>query len=224
MHRYILFDIDGTLIDSGGAGTRALNLAFRDLFSIPDAFAGIEMAGKTDFQIVREALARHGIAGDGSIFPEIEKCYIRHLEREMNNTRRHVKPGVLSLLQWLKARKDCVVGLLTGNLASGARVKLETMGLYGYFEAGAFGSDHEDRNSLLPIAVRRLSERVGKEVSFGDCVVIGDTPRDVECSKPYGARCIAVATGPYSYDSLKHTAADMVVETLRGLEEYLCAL
>src|SRR5574340_434171 len=97
----------------------------------------------------------------------------------------------------LNGRDDCVLGLLTGNIEKGAKIKLDHYGISGCFRIGAYGSDAEDRNVLLPVAVEKLSRDHSLSVDFRDCVVIGDTPRDVECSKPYGARALAVATGPY---------------------------
>jgi len=106
------------------------------------------------------------------------------------------------------------MGLLTGNIEKGARIKLEAFSLNSYFPSGAFGSDHEDRRFLLPIALRRFSKIFKTEISFNQCIIIGDTPRDVECAKPYGAKVIAVATGPYSEEELIKTEADLVVRDL----------
>lgn len=216
----LLFDIDGTLIDSGEAGTRSLNLAFLELFSIRDAFRDIQMAGKTDIQIMKEGLLRHDISVDGNL-PRIIESYLKNLRREIINPWRHLKPGIKELLENLSERKDIHLGLLTGNLEQGARIKLEPFGLNKYFPTGAFGSDHEDRNSLLPIAIERFKLLTGKEFKPEDCIVIGDTPRDVYCSKPYGARCIAVATGPYKVETLKKTGADVVFENMENVKEVL---
>ncbi|MFN3739056.1 MAG: HAD family hydrolase [Thermodesulfovibrionales bacterium] len=216
----LLFDVDGTLIDSGEAGTRSLNLAFWELFSIRDAFRDIQMAGKTDIQIMKEGLLRHGISVDGNL-PLIVESYLRNLKKEINNPLRHLKPGIKELLENLSAEKDVHLGLLTGNLEQGARIKLEPFGLNRYFTSGAFGSDHEDRNSLLPIAIERFKLLTGKEFRPEDCIVIGDTPRDVYCSKPYGARCIGVATGPYKPEDLKKAGADVVFEDMGDVNEVL---
>lgn len=216
----LLFDIDGTLIDSGEAGTRSLNLAFWELFSIGDAFRDIQMAGKTDIQIMKEGLLRHGISVDGNL-PSIVESYLRNLRREIHNPWRHLKPGIKELLETLSEREDIHLGLLTGNLEEGARIKLEPFGLNRYFPSGAFGSDHEDRNSLLPIAIERFKLLTGKNFNPEDCIVIGDTPRDVYCSKPYGARCIAVATGPYKAETLKKAGADVVFEDMGNIKEVL---
>jgi len=209
----ILFDIEGTLIDSGGAGTRSLNLAFKELYSIEDAFHDIAMAGKTDILIMKEGLIKHGISPNGNLDAVI-KSYLRHLQNEIHNYRRHVKPGVHELLNTLSAIKHIKLGLLTGNLESGARIKLEPFKLNRYFPTGAFGSDDEDRNRLSPIAVKRFEELCQTSINTGNCIMIGDTPRDIHCAKIYGAICIGVATGPYSFNSLKEAGANVVVEDL----------
>ena len=113
------------------------------------------------------------------------------------------------------------VGLLTGNFEQGARIKLGAFGLNEYFATGAFGSDNEDRNKLLPIAVERFNILSGRDIDFTDCVIIGDTPRDVMCARPYNAICIAVATGPYAARSLVAAGADVVVEDLSDTDHFL---
>ena len=212
--KFILFDIDGTLIDSGGAGTKALDLAFEEIFAVRDAFRAISMAGKTDQQILFEGLKMHGLAASNGIIPEFYKAYIRHLKKNISNGGGHVKAGVREVLDLLSERPGYITGLLTGNIEEGARIKLEHFGLERYFNTGAFGSDHEDRNRLLPIAVDKLYAQRSLRLPFSDCVVIGDTPRDIDCSRPHGAFAIAVATGPYSSRALSEAGADEVFEDL----------
>ena len=211
--RLILFDIDGTLIDSGGAGTRSLDLALKELFSIDNAFQGISMAGKTDTQIIKEGLLKHGISVNGNIDAVIT-AYLKYLRKEINNDRKHVKPGIYNLLNTLSFMKDIGSGLLSGNLESGARIKLEPFKLNYYFPTGAFGSDDEDRNNLLPVAVKRFEELFRRKIEIDNCIVVGDTPRDVECAHIYGAMCIGVTTGPYSFEALTEAGADYVVQDL----------
>jgi phosphoglycolate phosphatase len=211
--RLVLFDIDGTLIDSGGAGVRSLDLALRELFSIDNGFHGISMAGKTDTQIIKEGLIKHGIPTNGTIDAVI-KAYLNYLEKEINNDRKHVKPGIYEVLEELKPLQDLGLGLLTGNIEQGARIKLEPFKLNDYFPTGAFGSDDEDRNNLLPVALKRFEELFHRKIEADNCIVVGDTPRDVECAHIYGAMCIAVATGPYSYEALMKAGADYVVRDL----------
>ena len=211
--RLILFDIDGTLIDSGGAGVCSLNLAMEELFSLDNAFQGISMAGKTDTQIIKEGLMKYDLFPDGSIDAVIN-AYLKHLKREIQNDRKHVKPGIYEVLNELKDLRDSGLGLLTGNLEAGARIKLEPFMLNRYFPTGAFGSDDEDRNNLLPIAVRRFEELFQISIEIDSCIIVGDTPRDVDCAHIYGAICIGVATGPYSYDALVEAGADYVIQDL----------
>ncbi len=218
----LLFDIDGTLLDSGGAGTRSLNAAFVDVLGVADAFEGISMAGKTDIQIIKEGLEKTGFDREGRLLSELTEAYIRILRMEIVSSAKKRKPGVGILLSRLKDAKY-PLGLLTGNIEDGARIKLRSLDLESYFATGAFGSDHEDRNQLLPIAVRRFNS-LGIDVRPEDCIVIGDTPRDIECARVHGARCIAVATGPYGMESLAEHSPDLLVEDLTCISEFLSFL
>jgi phosphoglycolate phosphatase-like HAD superfamily hydrolase len=217
--RLVLFDIDETLIDSGRAGTRALNRAFFELFGISDAFRDIRMAGMTDIQIMKQGLRVHGLSSMNGEVDAIVQKYLEFLAEEIENPWRKVKPGVFEFLDTLR-RDGITSGLLTGNLEQGARIKLRPFGLDRYFPAGAFGSDDEDRDRLLPVAIKRFS-MLGVNVSPERCIIIGDTPRDVRCAKAHNARSIAVATGPYSRGSLMDAGADLVVDTLNETEACL---
>jgi phosphoglycolate phosphatase len=212
--KLILFDIDGTLIDSGRAGSRSLDLAFKEMFGVDNAFRAVEMAGKTDPQIVREAFLLHGIDSSDGFMPAFFETYTGFLKDCVHNAEGHVKPGIAKILACLASQKGLVLGLLTGNIEEGARIKLERFGLNSYFRTGAFGSDSENRNELLPLAVAKLSGESAVKVDYRDCVVIGDTPRDIACSKPYGALAVAVATGPYSAEALSEAGADAVFTDL----------
>jgi len=214
MKKFILFDIDGTLIDPGGAGKRSMRKAFYQMFSIRDAFAGITMAGKTDIQIIKEGLSIHGLPSGDGVLASIVPRYIKNLKIEINNKRRHVMPGVVELLNALNTMDGYWLGLLTGNIVQGARIKLGAFNLNKYFPVGAFGDDNEDRNRLLPVAIEKLRRMKNIDISYSDCIVIGDTPKDVQCSKPFGATSIVVSTGPYSYESLLETGADYVLRDL----------
>lgn len=215
MSKLILFDIDGTLISSGGAGTRALNKSFNEIFSIPDGFKGVRMAGKTDIEIMKEGMFRHNINPEDKLVKKMVNGYIYHLGKEINNNGRHLKPGIKEIINKLKNVDGFYLGLLTGNLEKGARLKLEPFGINSYFPFGAFGSDDENRNRLLPIALKKFSDIYKISIMPEDTVVIGDTPRDVACSKPFGAFSVVVATGPYSFEKLQNTGADLVLEDLR---------
>ncbi|RJQ52222.1 MAG: HAD family hydrolase [Nitrospiraceae bacterium] len=214
--RLVLFDIDGTLITTGGAGVRSLDRAFEGLFGIQDAFKDIPLAGKTDMQIIKEGLGLHGLSWTDGNVVKMQETYLHLLREEINNSLKSLKPGIKEILERLR-ETDTPMGLLTGNLEAGARIKLGPFGLNEYFPAGAFGSDREDRDELLPVAIEKFSKR-GLSFTPKDCVVVGDTPRDVRCAKVHGARCIAVATGPYSKEDLLNTDADIVFDSLADTE------
>jgi len=214
MQRFVLFDIDGTLINPGGAGRRSVTRAFFEMFSIKDAFAGEKMAGKTDIQIIKEGLTRHGLPMGDGILSSILDRYVELLKSEIPNAKGHIHPGVVELLDELREADGYWLGLLTGNIERGARIKLGAFGLNGYFPIGAFGDDHEDRNGLLPIALEKLTSKAGLNIGYRDCIVVGDTPLDVACSRPFGAKSLAVATGPYRYESLLREGADFVLRDL----------
>jgi phosphoglycolate phosphatase-like HAD superfamily hydrolase len=217
--KLILFDIDGTLISAGGAGTRSMNLAFHRLFGIRDAFSDISMAGKTDPQIMKEGLKMHGFPYmDGNV-EKMKEMYLQFLHDEINNPHRTLKPGIEEALHLFRSR-SMPLGLLTGNLEKGAEIKLTPFGIYDFFLDGAYGSDDEDRDNLLPVAIKKFKQR-GFEFLPEDCIVIGDTPRDVRCAKIHGSHCIAVSTGPYSKEDLLNTDADIVVESLEETEKFM---
>jgi phosphoglycolate phosphatase len=215
MKKLVLFDIDGTLIDSGQAGQRAWNRVFWSEFAIPDGFQSIRMDGKTDIQILKEGLKAHRLQPAQVLIGSITSRYLEILKSEIQNPRAHVLAGVRELLAQLADDENYGVGLLTGNLEAGAWIKLSPFGLDRYFAFGAFGSDHEDRTKLLPIVVDKFVQKTGNRIGFGSCIVVGDTPRDVACAKPYGAQTIAVATGIYTIEDLLKTGADHVLNNLR---------
>ena len=219
MVSFVLFDIDGTLVSLDGAGSRSLNRAMEDLLEVKNGFRDVSFAGKTDLQIIREGLGRLGLADRDDLMHAILDRYLVHLRAEVSTGRGHVKTGARELLQALEDLEGIHLGLLTGNAETGARLKLEPFGLNRYFPVGAFGSDGEDRNLLLPIAVQRLRESGSVSVSYEHCVVVGDTPKDVECAFIHGASSIAVATGPYMMNELQDTEADLVVPDLANTEQ-----
>jgi len=221
MPRFVLFDIDSTLIDSGGAGRAALNLSLQEFTGVTDGFKEIKFAGKTDPLIIREAFAHLGIAMQDGVLADFLRLYLAHLERTIGNGKGVLKPGVAKLLEKLSRDDRLILGLLTGNIHQGARLKLEQHSLNPYFALGAFGDDSEDRNQLLPVAVRRLSEVMGVSVEYRDCVVIGDTPKDVAAARIHGAVAVAVATGPYPLEALLETEADLVVPDLSDTDGIL---
>jgi phosphoglycolate phosphatase len=213
----VLFDIDGTLIQTGRAGMRGMNRAFGDLFGAPDALDGVPVAGRTDRAIVSEVLAKIGVLADPSTIARVRDEYCRHLpaaladpaSRPMN-----VLPGVPGLLKELESREDVVTALLTGNFVAGAEIKLGYFDLWTRFAFGAFGDAHSERRALVPVAVAEAVRHGHHTFAPERIVVIGDTPLDVDCAHAYGARAIAVATGMYSMDTLRDTQADLTVATL----------
>ncbi len=226
MPKVVLFDIDGTLLLSGGAGGRAMARAFEDLFSIPDAFSKIPFSGRTDASILSDAIAAHGIPVHSAGVASFRPAYLSHLQTELRQPGpgKGVMPGVRSLLATLSERDDVYVALLTGNFEEGARLKLEYFDLWHYFPCGAFGDDAPERNSLLPHALARIEACGGPVVPPSAAIVVGDTPLDVACAAASGARSLAVATGGYGADALRQAGADVVLENLGDTREVLRAL
>ena len=184
MTRLLLFDIDGTLLLSGGAGKRALNRTFAELFGVADAFTDIPVAGRTDLLILGDALERGGVAAGAEARARFLTRYCEHFEREILHPgpRKGLMPGVRPLLDRLRRTPGVACALVTGNIARAARIKLEHFGLHRYFVCGAYGDDAPRREDLVPIAVER-ARRAGIDVdSPREAVVIGDTPLDVRCA------------------------------------------
>lgn len=203
MKTLLLWDIDGTLIASGGAGMRALRVALGTVFGIDGALDDIDFAGRTDRWIMRQVFAKFKIAPTEENFTRYFDGYVAALPRELANPAARVLPGVRTLLAAAAAHTGVVQGLLTGNMRRGAQAKLQHHGLWDYFAFGAFADDSELRNDLGPHAIRRAVAHAGIEFR-PECVwVIGDTPHDIACGKIVGARTIAVATGGHSLDDLR---------------------
>jgi phosphoglycolate phosphatase-like HAD superfamily hydrolase len=217
MKKLILFDIDGTLVLTGGAGMLALNRVIAAELGVAGGLEGIPVAGRTDRAIIADVLARHDRHDliDDRVLEGFCGDYYRYLEEELARDLpgKRVLPGVNALLETLAARPDVELALLTGNLEEGARLKLAHFDLWRYFPWGAFGGDTTDRNALFPVALARARER-GLEPRPEDVFVIGDTPHDVACARSGGARAIAVATGPYPVEALAATGADLVLPDL----------
>ena len=219
MTKLILFDIDGTLVLTGGAGGRAMARAFEDVFGLQHGMASMSMAGRTDAWIVAQMAANHGLTCTPELLDSFHAAYIGHLLREIHEPgpQKGVLPGVRAVLDALAAHTGAHLALLTGNFERGARIKLEYFDLWRYFETGAFGDHTHDRNSLLGTAMARVAAAGGPAVSVGETVVVGDTPLDVAVAVAGGARSLAVATGSYSVDALRASGADVVVEDLRDV-------
>ena len=213
MKRLFLFDLDGTLVSTGGAGLRALSLAFFDLYGIRDAMRLINPSGKTDPAIFREMvqtlLGRDLNPGEGE---RLAERYLAHLAGEvLVPGAKGALDGVREFLDHLSARKDNVIALGTGNLERGARLKLRPHGLNDYFPTGGFGSDAEDRADVLRFGHRRAQERAGEPISAESVFVIGDTPLDIQAARRAGFRSIGVASGGSTIDVLAACSPDHVM-------------
>ncbi len=229
MPKLVLFDIDGTLVLTGGAGVRAMNRAFDEIVGTPgaraaDALSGIPVAGRTDWIILHDALARVGRDLDEDLFNQLRARYIALLREEIELPGKGFHgtlPGVPALLDQLESRDDVFLGLLTGNFRDGAQIKLERFDLWRYFRCGAFGDDAADRNALVPVAIERASACGVPNLASSDIIVIGDTPNDVACAQAVGAVPVGVATGSYSSDQLRACGATLVFETLEDTEDVI---
>ncbi len=201
--RLVLFDIDGTLLLSGGAGRRAIMAAMHDLLPAGEGYEAVRFDGKTDPQIVTELLEAGGDPAprDPERIALVLERYVALLHQELAGGGRPATamPGVFALLQALEERADTVLGLLTGNVLTGARLKLQAARIDpDRFRVGAFGSDSAHRPDLPPIAAERAATIFGRIPAGEEVVIIGDTPADVTCGTAIGARAIAVATGSYT--------------------------
>ena len=209
-----LFDIDGTLVDTGGAGMRALEEASEQHFG--HRGPPLDLAGSTDLGIVGHLLAHFGVeSGDGEVAAFFE-VYHRRLEWNLahGGFPGRVLDGVPELLDALAARPGVALGLLTGNTAAGSAAKMRHFQLDRYFAVGAYGCDHADRNLLGPLALERAARHYGRGFAADETWIIGDTPKDIACARALGARCLAVATGRFSVAELRACGADEVVPTL----------
>jgi phosphoglycolate phosphatase len=207
--RLLLFDIDMTLLWSGGAGTRAMALAFRDLFEIEDGFKAVEFSGRTDCYILAEALRQRGIGGDYAQHEaRFLKSYYAYLPQALREGQGRLMPGFPMLLEDLSRRSGVCLGLATGNFSRAARMKLAHYGIDGYFSGGAFGEESEDRT----VIVRRAMERLGEGLPAAEAMVIGDTPHDVSSAKACGAVAVGVGTGHNTVDELRRCGAALVFE------------
>jgi len=227
--RLVLFDIDGTILLTGGAGRRAITSALHEAVGSANSFHHVRFDGKTDPQIVSELLDAAGHAGphDAERIDALCRRYITLLEQELQEpeTDAALMPGVHPLLDALEAHPEVVLGLLTGNVAEGAVLKLRAVGLDpARFEVGAYGSDAAHRPDLPAIAAERAREHFGRAPSGHEVVIIGDTPADVACGKPLGARTIAVATGGYSESDLAACGPSAVFPDLSDTARVLAAI
>jgi phosphoglycolate phosphatase len=225
MVRLILFDIDGTLIRTNGAGVEAFGVALAEAFGLERATAGVRFAGRTDVSLVREIFNRAGIEATPANFQRFFERYVFHLQTLIAGRGGSVCPGVREFMEGLRALpRPPVIGLLTGNIRQGAEIKLRHFGLWEAFAFGGFADDHEDRNQIAAAAQERGRRHLGHDLAGEEIVVVGDTQHDVRCGRAIGARVLAVATGgetleqlhPHAPDWLRRDLSEVTAEEVCG--------
>lgn len=227
--KLVLFDIDGTILLTAGAGRRAILAALAEEVADLAGLERVRFDGKTDPQIVVELLevAGRSEARESELVRELCQRYVRHLARELERpaSRTTLMPGIPELLDRLEEHHAVVLGLLTGNVAEGAALKLRSGGIDpGRFRVGAYGSDAGHRPDLPPIATRRAASFFGREPTGAEVVIIGDTPADIACGACINARALGVATGAYSVADLAACAPHAVFENLRDTDRVVEAI
>ena len=226
MRRLVLFDIDGTLITDGGAARDSFSTALGQVYGYRDDVGRYDFSGRTDPQIAFMVLRDAGIGEDeiAEKLPLLWEAYLAGLERNVTDGRVRALPGIAELVEELSQHEDVTLGLLTGNLERGARLKLAPAGLNRYFPFGAFGSDSAKREELPPIAVERASRIDGHRFHGEDVVIIGDSIYDVRCGVPHGATTIAVASGKTSAETLRAEKPRHLFESAEDLGGMLKAI
>ncbi len=222
--RLLLWDIDATLITSGGAGEKALKRIIEERFGVRDDLRDIEIAGRTDTGIAASILRKYQIEPTAENVAEFLDEYIHHLAKLLPQISGRVLPGVAEVLERLHQNPDRVLALLTGNLRRGAELKLRQYGLWDYFEFGAYADDHHDRNELGAFARARATEKHSQDFAVARIDVIGDTGHDIACGKIFGARTIAVATGSWTREQLAGHSPDFLFDDLSQVDDVVAAL
>jgi phosphoglycolate phosphatase-like HAD superfamily hydrolase len=209
-----LFDIDGTLIASGGAGKAALEASLAEEFGIPEITAKLELSWRTDRAICRDLFRYHVLEDTPENWRRLIDGYLRHLPVCLKHRGGRILPGVGELLERLSAHDEVRVGLLTGNTRAGAKAKLGHFGLYDHFSFGGFGDDHFDRDDVAREALQAVHAFCNGSASLERIWVIGDTPLDIRCARAIGARAVAVATGWHPVEELAACKPDLLFDDL----------
>ncbi|MDB5336359.1 MAG: gph 2 [Planctomycetaceae bacterium] len=218
----LFFDIDGTLIDSGGAGKLAMESALLAEFGITVSDRHVPYAGRTDAAIIGDLLRVHELDVTPENIKRFLVAYLGHLPVCLTQRQGQALPGVRLLLEALQGRSDVLLGLLTGNVEAGATNKLRHFGLNHFFQCGGFADNLVERNDVARVARQRAEQYLGREIDETITLwVIGDTPHDVTCGRAIGARVLAVATGSHSVDQLKTAEPDHVVSDLTDTDQLL---
>jgi phosphoglycolate phosphatase len=210
MSRVVLFDIDNTLLYSGGAGSFAMNMAFNELFGVSDGFARVEFSGRTDLYILDQGLAEHGIAGGAEEhLASFTSCYCALLPEALAQREGYLMPGFPQLLETLRGA-GVRLGLATGNFSETAGIKLRHYGLAAFFEGGGFGEVSLDRSDVVAAAIRNVADGARRD----DILVVGDTPHDVTSALANGVVGVGVATGKFTVEELRDSGAALVYQDL----------
>jgi len=219
MHIF-LFDIDGTLINTGGAGGAALLEAFGELFGV-EATGGVQFSGRTDRAIGKDLFELHGVENSEANWARLRQEYLTRLANFLPQRRGSVLPGIEPLLKKLSQLERVALGLLTGNLRDGARLKLEHFRLFHHFAFGGYGDDHCDRNQVAESALAAAQDHVRDNVVVDQLWVIGDTPLDIRCARWIQARVLAVATGTHPREELAEYEPDVLLDDLSDSDHVL---
>jgi phosphoglycolate phosphatase len=216
-----LFDIDGTLISSGGAGKAALEKALATEFGIEHLIEKLSLSGRTDRAIIQDLFRLHALPDTPENHRRLREAYLRHLPGCLAVAKGRILPGIAELLCRLHPREDIVLGLLTGNLRDGARVKLGHFGLHEYFVLGGYGDHHLERDDVAREALAELRGRCADRVRPENVWVIGDTPLDIRCARAIGVRVAAVCTGWHPREELAPHGPDLLLDDLSVPDELL---
>jgi phosphoglycolate phosphatase len=224
MTHVCLFDIDGTILNSGSAGKTAMVQAFADEFQVDALFEGLQTAGRTDRAIAHDIFNHHQHELNEEKFQQFVTTYKRLLPEHLSQSNGMILPGVEKLIQVLHSREDIDLGLLTGNYRDGARLKLSHYDFYHYFEFGGFGDVHLHRDDVAKEALEVIHQRHDEDFDRKRIWVIGDTPADVQCGRAINAQVVAVATGTFSYEELEKTEPDYLFHDFSDYQKFIALL